>query len=237
MSAINIVTFKWKKPTTGYRLKNPVEYSAAHVNSLYKAVARNTTLPFKFTCVTDDAAGIDKKINIIHLWDKHKSLGGCYNRLFIFSEEIKNILGERFICIDLDCVIVDNIDAILQRNEEFVINKFIGKDMHGQIYNGGLILMTAGCRKNVWTDFDPTQSLTLLDRYRNEKNLVGSDQAWIQVVLGNNESLFTEADGIYDYSFLPDRKLPLNAKMIFFPGKVDPSQEKDKNEWVAKHWG
>ena len=73
--------------------------------------------------------------------------------------------------------------------------------------------------------------------YRNEKNLVGSDQAWIQVVLGNNESLFTEVDGIYDYSFLPDRKLPLNAKMIFFPGKVDPSQEKDKNEWVAKHWG
>lgn len=237
MSVINIVTFKWKKPSTGYKLKNPVEYSAEHVNSLYKAVARNTTLPFKFTCVTDDATGIYKEINITKLWDKHKILGGCYNRLFIFSEEIKEILGERFICIDLDCVIVDNIDSILQRNEEFVINKFLSKGGHGQIYNGGLILITAGSRKKVWDDFEPTQSLALLDRRRNEQNLVGSDQAWIQVVLGNNESLFTEADGVYDYSFLPDRKLPTNAKMIFFPGRVDPSQEKDKNEWVAKHWG
>jgi len=237
MSVINIVTFKWKKPSTGYKLKNPVEYSAEHVNSLYKAVARNTTLPFKFTCVTDDASGIDKEINIIHLWDKYKSLGGCYNRLYIFSEEIKDILGERFICIDLDCVIVDNIDPILQRNEEFVINKFVSKGGHNQIYNGGLILITAGSRKSVWTEFDPDKSLTILDKHRNEQNLVGSDQAWIQVILGNNETLFTELDGVYDYNFLPDRRLPTNAKMIFFPGKVDPSQEKNKNEWVAKHWG
>jgi hypothetical protein len=48
--------------------------------------------------------------------------------------------------------------------------------------------------------------------------------------------MFTEEDGVYDYSFLTDRKLPANAKMIFFPGKVDPSQEKNKIDWIAKHW-
>ena len=97
-------------------------------------------------------------------------------------------------------------------------------------------MMTAGTRKRVWEDFHPIKSLETLDRLRNEKNLVGSDQAWILVNLGENESMFTENDGIYDYSFLPDKKLPENAKIIFFPGKVDPSQEKDKVEWIIKHW-
>ncbi len=236
MKEISIVTFKWRKPSTGYKLKSPVEYSAEHVNILYKSVKRNTTIPFKFICVTDDPSGLNKEIQVIDLWDKYKNLGGCYNRLYIFSEEIKNLLGERFICIDLDCVIVDNIDAILTRKEDFIINKFISKGGHNQIYNGGLIMMTAGTRKGVWEDFHPIKSLETLDRLRNEKNLVGSDQAWIQVNLGENESMFTENDGIYDYSFLPDKKLPENAKMIFFPGKVDPSQEKDKVEWIIKHW-
>jgi len=236
MKEISIVTFKWRKPSTGYKLKSPVEYSAEHVNILYKSVKRNTTIPFKFICVTDDPSGLNDEIQVIDLWDKYKNLGGCYNRLYIFSEEIKNLLGERFICIDLDCVIVDNIDTILTRKEDFIINKFISKGGHNQIYNGGLIMMTAGTRKSVWEDFHPIKSLETLDRLRNEKNLVGSDQAWIQANLGENESMFTENDGIYDYSFLPDKKLPENAKMIFFPGKVDPSQEKDKVEWIIKHW-
>lgn len=236
MNEIAIVTFKWKKPSTGYKLKSPVEYSAEHVNILYNSVKRNTTIPFKFICVTDDSNGLNEEIQVVNLWDKYKSLGGCYNRLYIFSEEIKNILSERFICIDLDCVIVNNIDSILTRKEDFIINKFISKGGHSQIYNGGLIMMTAGSRKQVWEDFHPEKSLEILDRLRNEKNLVGSDQAWIQVNLGENESMFTENDGIYDYSFLPDKKLPENAKMIFFPGKVDPSQEKNKVEWINHHW-
>jgi len=236
MNEISIVTFKWRKPSTGYKLKSPVEYSAEHVNILYKSVKRNTTIPFKFICVTDDPSGLNDEIQVIDLWDKYKNLGGCYNRLYIFSEEIKNLLGERFICIDLDCVIVDNIDTILTRKEDFIINKFISKGGHNQIYNGDLIIMTAGTRKSVWEDFHPIKSLETLDRLRNEKNLVGSDQAWIQANLGENESMFTENDGIYDYSFLPDKKLPENAKMIFFPGKVDPSQEKDKVDWIIKHW-
>jgi len=236
MNEISIVTFKWRKPNSGYKLKSPVEYSAEHVNTLYNSVKRNSTVPFNFICVTDDARGLNQEIQVIELWDKYKSLGGCYNRLYIFSKEIKDILGERFICIDLDCVIVSNIDSILTRKEDFIINKFISKSGHNQIYNGGLIMMNAGSRQQVWEDFDPVKSLILLDKLRNEKNLVGSDQAWIQIVLGEKECMFTESDGVYDYSFMPDRKLPDNAKMIFFPGKVDPSQEKNKIEWIVEHW-
>ncbi len=236
MNEISIVTFKWRKPSAGYKLKSPVDYSAEHVNVLYRAVKRNTTLPFKFICVTDDFTGIDKEIHTIELWDKYKNLGGCYNRLYIFSDEIRNILGNRFICIDLDCVIVNNIDSILSRQEDFIINKFLSKGGHNQLYNGGLIMMNAGARQKVWQDFNPVTSLPLLDKLRNEQHFVGSDQAWIQASLGNNELMFDDNDGVYDFSFLPERRLPENAKMIFFPGKVDPSQEKNNIDWIARNW-
>lgn len=236
MNKISIVTFKWNKPKTGYKLKSPVEYGHEHVNVIYNSIKRNTTIPFDFFCVTDDPNGLSQDIKFIPLWDKHISLGGCYNRLYVFSEEVENLFGKRFLCIDLDCVIVSNIDHILNRTEDFIINKFLSKGGHGQIYNGGLFMMTAGSRKQVWEKFVPEETLPLLDQIRIEKNLVGSDQAWIQTCLGNNESLFTEQDGVYDYSFLPNNLLPDNASIVFFPGKVDPSQEKEKIAWVNYHW-
>jgi len=236
MNEISIVTFKWQKPSSGYKLKSPVEYSADHVNILHRSIKRNTTLPYRFYCVTDNSNNLDKEINFIPLWDKCRSLGGCYNRLFIFSEEMKNLFGDRFLCIDLDCVITGNLDNLLSRKEDFIINKFLSKGGHNQIYNGGLIMMNSGARKEVWEKFDPIKSVELLDIVRNEQKLVGSDQAWIQVCLGENESQFDETDGIYDYSFLENQLLPANAKIVFFPGKVDPSQEKNKISWIEKYW-
>lgn len=236
MTEISIVSFKWRKSTTGYRLKSPVEYSFQHVNNLYRSIKRNTTLPFRFICVTDDPIGLDEGITYIPLWDKCKILGGCYNRLFIFSQEIEQFFGNRFLCIDLDCVITDNIDEILLREEDFVINKFLGKGGQNQIYNGGLILMTAGSRKEVWEKFDPIKSIEILNYKREIEKLVGSDQAWIQTCLGTQESLFTEQDGVYDFTFLPNSDLPTNAKIVFFPGKVDPSQKHLNIDWIDQHW-
>lgn len=231
---INIVCFKWQRSNEGYRLNSGV-YTANHVNILYNMVTRNTTVPFTFSCVTDDPHGIDKNINIVPLWNKCKNLGGCYNRLFIFSKEIESILGPRFACIDLDCVITNNIDDILERKEEFIINKFIGKGNLGQLYNGSLIMLTAGAREQVWSTFNYEHSPKILDKFRESRTLIGSDQAWIQYVLGTNEITLDDKDGVFDYSFLNQRQLPDSAKLVFFPGRVDPSTETE-NSWVKKYW-
>jgi len=235
---ISIVTFKWKNNKEGYQLKNPVEYSSNHVNILYNSIKRNTTVPFKFICVTDDSTGINSNIKIIPLWNKCINLGGCYNRLFMFSKEMRSLFGERFISIDLDTVIVGNIDHILNKPGEFVINAFTGKNNNlDQVYNGALILMNSGSREQVWNDFDFINSARMLDQLKQQKKLVGSDQAWIQYKLGPNELVFTEKDGIYDWSLLgKDKKLPDNASIVFLHGKRDPQIEKDNIPWVKEHW-
>jgi len=239
---INIVTFKWKnkKNKSGYKLKNPVEYSAEHVNILYSSIKRNTTVPFKFFCVTDDSNNIHPEITTIPLWDKCKYLGGCYNRLFIFSKEMEKILGKKFITIDLDCVIVGNLDNILSRQDEFVINSFYNKGLWGQRYNGALIMMNAGCRSTVWDTFNYDESPKLMSEMKKQKKLIGSDQAWIQHVLGEHEKRFTpQDDGVYDYKSLKtdssNTPLPDNAKIVFFPGKQDPQLMNDI-DWIRKNW-
>lgn len=236
---ISIVTFKWKNSKQGYKLKNPVEYSAEHVNILYASIKRNTTIPFKFFCVTDDTIGIAPEINTINLWDKCKNLGGCYNRLFIFSEEVKDLFGPRFISIDLDCAIVSNIDDILRNDNDFVINTFYNTGSWGQKYNGALIMMDTGSRSKVWKTFDYEESPKLMAEMKKQEKLVGSDQAWIQYVLGEDENRFTpDDDGVYDYKSLKkfDYELPSNAKIIFFPGKQDPKLMKENIGWIRENW-
>lgn len=236
---INIVTFKWKNPKQGYKLKNPVEYSAEHVNILYASIKRNTTIPFKFFCVTDDTTGIAPEVHTINLWDKCKNLGGCYNRLYMFSKEMVSILGERFIAIDLDCAIVGNIDNILNKTNDFIINSFYNTGSWGQVYNGALMMMNTGSRSQVWETFDYDQSPKLMSEMKKEEKLIGSDQAWIQHVLGEEETRFTpDNDGVYDYKSLKkfNYELPSNAKIIFFPGKQDPKLMKEDVKWINEHW-
>lgn len=238
---ISIVVFKWEPVWHGipvknklHKAKNPVSYGSEHVNVLYHSLKRNTSVPFRFFCVTDNNDNIDRNIEVVNLWDKCRNLGGCLNRMFVFDESMERIFGKRFLCVDLDCVIVANIDNILNRSEEFIINRFESKNIHPQIYNGGLFMMNAGSRKQVWEKFN-TNSVKIIEDLHNEKGLIGDDQTWIQYILGPSESLFTAQDGVYDYNFI-NQTLPKNAKIILFPGKYDPSVERNKVAWIKDHW-
>lgn len=235
---ISIVTFKWKSSKNGYKLKNPVEYSSEHVNILFNSIKRNTSISFNFFCVTDDPTGINPNINVVNLWDKCKFLGGCYNRLYIFSKEMDKIFGNKILSIDLDCVITGNINNILLDNNDFKINTFENKNNKWkQIYNGALFLMKTGSRSQVWDEFDVAKSPQLMENLKKENVLIGSDQAWIQYKLGTKEKRFTNNDGIYDFSMLENKNiLPENAKIVFFHGKNDPYISKKNINWVEKHW-
>ena len=232
---LSVVTFKWRKNVTGYRLKNQVSYGAEHVNILFESIKRNTNVRFTPICVTDDATGIDKSITTIPLWNTYTHLGGCYNRLFLFSKEARKLFGEKLICIDLDTVITGNIDHILSREEDFVINEFRPVGQKYQKYNGGLLSLVTGSRTEVWEKFNEKTSIKILDDLRNNQGYLGSDQAWIQYVLGNNESLFTNQNGVYDFNqFYHD--LPKDAGIVLFPGRTDPLIEKEHITWIKNLW-
>lgn len=229
---ITIVGFKWKKISTGFQLPGACKYTDEHV-LIHKAMfERHLTIPHRYVCVTDEPV---EGVECIPLWDKCKFLGGCYNRLYIFSEDMRELFGERFACVDLDCVIVNNVNSIFSRKEDFLMNSY--KPIPNkqppdpdQYYNGSLIMMDCGARKEVWESFDYEKSPEMT---KNNPNTIGSDQAWIRHCLGKKEKLLTEIDGIYEARQIKG-SLPDNAKIIFFSGNRDPSEK--RYSWISKYY-
>lgn len=236
MAELKVVCFKWEHKG-GYTLPSSIDnqYTAQHVNRLERMVAKNLSLPYEFICITDDPTGVNCRT--IPLWDKCRKLGGCYNRLYVFSEDMKYLIGERFVCIDLDCVVTGPLDRLFSRKEDFIINAYRAfRKGREQYYNGGLFLMNAGARKQVWERW-LEGGIDELASVRREKLLVGTDQAWISHVLGRGECMYDEDDGVYNFRHLlgDKRTLPTNACMVFFAGAIDPSTEKGIG-WIDQHY-
>lgn len=228
---ISIVTFKWEEK--GDKIlpsqKKGLTYTDKHVLVLKNMLERNLTVPFRFVCITDSPI---EGVECMPLWDKFKNLGGCYNRLYMFSEDMKKLLGERLLFIDLDVVITGNIDHIVNRKEDFVINEYRTPHLNKQKYNGALVLMDAGCRSFIYDHFDPENSPALIKRETTKRNCIGTDQAWISLIL-HKSTVFTEEDGVYEVKKIKEA-LPKNACMVFFAGPRDPSLS--NYEWVKNLW-
>jgi hypothetical protein len=230
MARLKVVCFKWKRNKTGFMLPHVCDYGPEHVRILKAMVERHLRIPHDFICITDDQSGLDH-IETIPLWDKCRDLGGCYNRLYAFSQDMQDIIGGRFVMIDLDCVIVKDITSLFEGFEDFKINAYSHAD-RDQHYNGGMVLMDPGARRHVWDQFDPKTSPAELEKL---DYVIGSDQAWIRHILGKGESRFTEDEGVYNFIKLKHGSLPGNARMVFFAGKRDPSQCKHI-DWVRDNW-
>jgi len=244
---LKVVCFKWKPTKDMVKKLAPGvgKYTSRHVNRLYKAISKNLTIPHEFICITDEPEGI--KCRTIPLWDKCSHLGGCYNRLYVFSEEMKEIIGNRFVCIDLDCVVLGNLDSIFSRQDDFVMMEYYKEGrVSKQKYNGSLFMMTAGSRDQVWSKFRFEKSIQEVTEFnklkinnRRKKSIQryrGTDQAWINYILGDKEKVFTRDDGVYQYKRLKNKsKPPKNAKLVFFAnGCLDPSILGEK--WIKKYW-
>lgn len=244
---LSVVTFLWRDEQ--YRWNRFFRYGPDHVNRLRNMVRRNLKLDHEFCCITDDSSGIEKDIRIVPLWDDLRHMGRCYVRLKAFSEEMREVIGERFVSIDLDAVIVRDITPVLDRNEDFVIWGDVARNTP---YNGSMWMMNAGARKQVWEDFDPETSPGL----GKKRGYIGSDQAWMAVCLGAGESKWGQRDGVYSFRrhILPRRRnlplgllrrrcpkgvnLPEPARIVFFHGHFDPSQPAIQGicPWIGEHW-
>jgi hypothetical protein len=233
---LSVVTYKWK-PRPGYRSA----FGPESVNVLRAMVRRNYAKPHRFILVTDDADGVDSDIEIVPLWDDYAAVPSphgahqpsCYRRLKAFAVGASALFGPRFVSLDLDCVVTGDLAPLFDRPEDFVI---WGDTSPRTPYNGSMILMTAGSRRQVWEDFDPKTS----PAKGRALGYFGSDQAWIGARLGPHEAKWSQADGVYSYRNDIARAggaLPDNARIVMFHGKVDPwSAEAQAFAWVREHY-
>lgn len=188
---LTVLTWYWRQP--GGR----TNYQPLHVNIWADSVRRNLSIPHRIACVTAHPEGIDPSIEIIAppgdfedcripTWGEH--MPQCLRRIALFRPDAASIFGERFVSMDMDCVISGSLDPLFDRPEDFVMYRGTN---HVRPYNGSLVMMTAGARPQVYEQFTPEGAVNAGQRF------LGSDQAWISHVLGPGEAVWDVKDGVH----------------------------------------
>lgn len=226
---ITVVCWKWRPNGTWSR-----HYNSDHVNALERMLKQHLHTPHKLVCVTDDPTGIN--CETVPLWEygETKTLPekpNCYRRLYAFSNEAKNIFGDKFISIDLDCLIMpgpdgEGITPLVNQPDDFVIvNGYREATKKGCCpYNGSMWLLKAGSRAAAWEEFNPEKSPIEAQSnvLPNGKKYYGSDQAWLAHKFPN-EKTWGPDDGVM--SFVRDAKgkeIPESCRIMFFAGHIKP---------------
>ena len=189
LDELKIVTWKWD---VGLHPKKNLKFGPRHVNTLFNMLDRHLHVPFQMICITDKTDGISPLIRTLPLWPS--DLPGCFRRLRMFSKEMAELIGPRFVCIDLDVVIVNDVTQIFTTPGDFVI---WGEHHRKAPYCGSFFIMDAGCRSKVYDSF-------VLKNYPSNvrgKYPYGTDQDHICHLLYPNEKMLTVADGIYSFNF------------------------------------
>jgi hypothetical protein len=236
---LSVICWKWP-PAPGYRSS----YGPETVNTLFRMVDRHFPEPHRKLCVTDDAKGIDADVGVIQAWNDFASVpsphGGhnpsCYRRLRLFHPDAAQWFGNRFVSLDLDTVITGDLRPLWNRPEPFIAWGDTNP-LPGSHYNGSMMLLTAGARAQVWTDFNPKTS----PQQSLQARCFGSDQGWISFKLGKGEARWTRKDGVYSFRnevASHGQSLPANARIVFFHGLLDPwmSLVQRKYPWVKEHY-
>src|SRR5690625_3754092 len=208
---LTVAAWKWR----GTR-----EYTSEHVNVLFRAVADNLHIPHRFVCITDDPVGLDDNINVVELPDfdhieVRPGFPSSYVRLLGFCPEFSKRIGDRILTLDIDVVVMGDLTPLVERDEEFV--GWSDPDVKGLQYHGGMYLMDAGCRPQVWETFDREMSPKLT----KDAGLTGSDQAWISYCLWPNEAIWEKPNGIYRTRNIKGL-CPDDARIVQFPGHMKP---------------
>lgn len=230
---ITVLTWLWKQA------KSRAHYDATSVNVWASMVRRNISIPHRIACVTDMPEGIDFDIDIISppgdflditnsKWTNGRPQ--CYRRLSMFRRDAAEIFGDRFVCMDLDCVIGDNLDPLFDRPDDLVLFK---GTVENRPYNGSMMLIQAGCRPQVFESFDQAGAQEASQLF------VGSDQSWLAHCLGPDEKTWDEQDRVFwfgsRYRIMTRRNKSI-PRVLFFPGKIKPWDVKNIDKFTGANY-
>lgn len=225
--SLTILTWLWSQPGGRYT------YTAEHVNIWAAMVSRNLSLPHRIACVTDMPQGLDKGIAVIKpprdfedvripTWGTDKPQ--CLRRLSMFRPDAAQIFGKRFVAMDMDCVVIGPLDPLFDRDDDIVLYRGTHKQ---RPYNGSMLMMNAGARPRVFNEFTPEGAANAGKRY------IGSDQAWMSLILGPGEATWGGADGVHAYNSRWNEGEP---RVTFFLGPPKPWEIAaiEPKGWIAR---
>lgn len=229
-----------------YAPGTPRSFKHDHVRALAKSTKPHLTIPYRFICVTDELPKEERDDGVewilmppaaLELGNLRTPEGArfpsCYRRLWAWSDEAAELLGEWIMVWDIDLVPVRNMDKLFARTEDFVGWRPY-RDWGAKLrYGGGIYRMRAGSRAFVYNDFHGAESI----REARAAGFRGSDQAWISYKLAGREPYYDRKSGIYSIRDLGSSlDLPHDAVLVQFNGHVKPWQYNGPGTWVAQHW-
>jgi len=150
-------------------VKHGVKYPAEYVNTLYSMCKRHCSLDFNFYCLTDDAKGLDKNIQIKNL---PNTLAGWWSKMYMFANKL-DIKGQ-ILYMDLDVVLANNIDHLFgyKRENWVIIRDFLrNQNKTWQKYNSSVIRFSAGTLDKMWQDFTQSQA-DIQRRFRGDQDYI-----------------------------------------------------------------
>lgn len=238
---LSVVVFTWT-PFLDQRESIPsqkiVKYGSNHVNKHYRMIKNNLKIPFKYYLFTDKIYGeYDEGIEVLRLWDICRDLGGCYNRLYTFSQEMRDFVGDRAVYMDLDMVVTGDITSLLDRKEDFVYFKMRGSNGTGWRMNNGIYMMDTGSRSYVWEKFIENPQKAIANRKGP-----GTDQGWTNAILPLDEEYhWSQGEHIFDMrqDFLETGRteLPEDCRIVMWAGPRDPTVgDWSKYPWIEKYY-
>lgn len=164
----------------------------------------------------------------IPTWNEKKPQ--CLRRLSMFRPDAEKWFGPRIISMDLDCIIAGPLDPLFDVPDDFKMME--GTAPLKRPYNGSMMLLTAGARPQVYTEFTPQRAVEA------GRHFLGSDQAWIGFCLGWGEKTWSDADGALWFSPRYSLGVP-DCRVMFFPGTPKPWQvagSRPLDRWVRQNY-
>lgn len=231
-------------------LKFGNKYDARYVNRLFWAVRRNTTVPFKFHCFTEQTNGIVSDIKTHPL--PHNLPGvGWWHKLYMFSKDIP--IEGRIFYVDLDTLVTGNLDDLLSFNKGFMCLRdlFLArmsphyKDRFGtakEAVGSGVMSWEAGKHTQIWDSFIKNPQAVVQSLHPH------GDQKWIQKQQTERRYWQDKFPGqIVSFKVHCRNGLPRNTRIVCYHGKPSIPESINKTtkvqgytipptKWIKKYW-
>ena len=214
------------------------KYKIDYVKKLYNMVQRNTTVPHKFICFTDNTSiqRILKSFNIEFRQFKRHDFQGWFNKMQLFSPDSK--LDGNTLYMDLDVIILKNIDDMFNHGND---NNFVGMNDFNPsagVFNSSIMKFNNNTTsKLIWEEYMKRRAEfrgahgdqnIISDLIKNHKDTISFPDSWTQ-----SYKWFNREGTRFHKSKWTFEQDP-NAKVCVFHGRPNPHESTEL--WVKNHW-
>ncbi len=204
-------------------LKSGGDFTVDYVRRLHNMIKRNSTVPFRFVCLTDTDVHLDG-CNVLKLKDNFPK---WWSKVELFRPDL--FKSEYVIYFDLDTVIVSNIDSLLRMEVDFAaLQPWNPQNRKNGYFASGLMLWKNERYSFLYKEFD----VKSIDSFP-----VGDQQYMSEALEKHKEhfqSLQDRVPGIYSFKRNCRSGLPKGARIICFHGKPRPADI--GANWAKSHW-